>query len=31
MAQLVFWVGVWTMLLGGLITWLTAKFSARSA
>ena len=22
---------VWTMLLGGLITWLTAKFSARSA
>ena len=30
-AQLVFWVGIWTMTLGGLITWLTAKLSARPA
>ena len=30
-AQVVFWIGVWTTILGGLITWLTAKFSARSA
>ena len=29
--QVVFWVGLWTTLLGGLITWLTAKFTARTA
>ena len=29
--QVVFWVVIWTTLLGGLITWLTAKFSARTA
>ena len=31
LAQIGFWVIVWTTLLGGLITWLTAKFSARTA
>ena len=30
-AQVAFWLVVWTTLLGGLITWLTAKFSARAA
>ena len=29
--QVVFWVVIWTTLLGGLITWLTAKFTARTA
>ena len=29
--QVVFWVGLWTTLLGGLITWLTAKFTSRTA
>jgi hypothetical protein len=29
--QVLFWLVFWTTLLGGLITWLTAKFSARSA
>ena len=29
--QVVFWVGLWTTLLGGLITWVTAKFTSRSA
>ena len=29
--QVVFWIGLWTTLLGGLITWLTAKFTARTA
>ena len=29
--QVVFWVALWTTLMGGLITWLTAKFSARTA
>ena len=29
--QVVFWVVIWTTILGGLITWLTAKFSARTA
>ena len=29
--QVVFWVIIWTTLLGGLITWLTAKFSSRAA
>ena len=30
-AQTLFWLLLWTTLIGGLITWLTAKFSARSA
>ena len=30
-SQVVFWVGIWTTLLGGLITWMTAKLSARAA
>lgn len=29
--QVLFWIVIWTTLLGGLITWLTAKFSARTA
>ena len=29
--QVVFWVVIWTTLLGGLITWLTAKFTSRTA
>ncbi len=29
--QVVFWVVLWTTLLGGLITWLTAKLSSRAA
>ncbi|MDE2660247.1 MAG: hypothetical protein OXI45_08555 [Acidobacteriota bacterium] len=29
--QVLFWLVFWTTLLGGLITWLTARFSARSA
>ncbi len=31
LAQVGFWLVIWTTILGGLITWLTAKFSARSA
>ena len=30
-AQVLFWIGLWTTLIGGLITWLTARFSARTA
>ena len=30
-AQVLFWLLLWTTLIGGLITWLTAKFSARAA
>ena len=29
--QVVFWVVLWTTLLGGLITWLTAKFTPQTA
>ena len=29
--QVVFWVVLWTTLLGGLITWLTAKFTPKTA
>ena len=28
--QVLFWVVLWTTLLGGLITWVTARFSARA-
>lgn len=30
-AQVLFWIALWTTLIGGLITWLTARFSARTA
>lgn len=30
-AQALFWVGVWTTLLGGLVTWITARLSAKPA
>lgn len=30
-AQTLFWLLLWTTLIGGLITWLTARFSARGA
>ena len=30
-AQLLFWVVLWTTLIGGLITWLTAKFTSKPA
>lgn len=26
-AQVLFWIGLWTTLIGGVITWLTAKFT----
>lgn len=26
-AQVLFWIGLWTTLIGGLITWLTAKWT----
>ncbi len=31
MAQVLFWMGLWTTLLGGSITWLTAKISKKPA
>ena len=30
-AQVVFWIGIWTVALGGLITWITARITARRA
>lgn len=30
-AQGVFWIGIWTVGIGGLITWITAKIRARPA